>query len=130
MQLTERDAAIAYARAWNRLDPSEFLSILSPNAKYASQWVFEELEGRSAIGEYLIGKFRTVKAYSINDPSNKVRVEIGTTRTGNTDRPCAYMKQGSHEAVVIFTIENDLVARYDQCIPQLYQPDRLNVYPI
>ena len=44
MSLTEKDAAIAYARAWNRLDPNDFLALLAGDARYASQWVFEELE--------------------------------------------------------------------------------------
>ena len=46
--LTELDAATAYARAWNRLDCKKFLELLAPDANYASQWVFEELEGKAA----------------------------------------------------------------------------------
>ena len=53
MNLTEKDAAIAYARAWNRLDPNDFLALLAGDARYASQWVFEELEGLEAISSYL-----------------------------------------------------------------------------
>jgi hypothetical protein len=46
MDLTEKDAAIAYAKAWNRLDCSKFLKLLDENAHYASQWVFEEIESK------------------------------------------------------------------------------------
>lgn len=46
MSLSEKDAATAFARAWNRLDPEPFLTLLAPDAHYASQWVFEELETR------------------------------------------------------------------------------------
>lgn len=130
MVLTEKEAAIAYARAWNRLDASEFLALLAPDAKYSSQWVFDELEGKVAIEDYLRAKIKTVKAHAVNNPQSKVRVEIGITQSGDADRPCAYMKQGSNEAVVIFTIKDGMISRYDLCIPQLYRPDRSCVYPI
>ena len=55
-RLTEVMAATAFARAWNRLDPTEFIKLLDADARYASQWVFEELVGRDAIADYLIGK--------------------------------------------------------------------------
>lgn len=130
MNLTEKDAAIAYARAWNRLDPNDFLALLAGDARYASQWVFEELEGLEAISSYLTQKIRAVKAHAANNPNSKVRVEIGITKAGDVDRPCAYMKQGSNEVVVIFTVKDGEISRYDSCIPQLYRPDKSNVYPI
>lgn len=130
MNLTEKDAAIAYARAWNRLDPKDFLALLAGDARYASQWVFEELEDLEAISSYLTQKIRAVKAHAANNPNSKVRVEIGITKAGDVDRPCAYMKQGSNEVVVIFTVKDGKISRYDSCIPQLYRPDKSNVYPI
>ena len=130
MELTEKEAAIAFARAWNRLDATEFLDLLAPDAKYASQWAFEELQGKDAIENYLRAKLKTVKAHAVNNPQSKVRVEIGITQAGEADRPCAYMKQGNSEAVVIFTINEGMISRYDLCIPQLYRPDRSCVYPI
>ena len=130
MELTEKEAAIAFARAWNRLDATEFLALLAPDAKYASQWVFDELQGKDAIGDYLRAKLKTVKAHAVNNQQSKVRVEIGITRAGDADRPCAYMKQGATAAVVIFTVEDGMISRYDLCIPQLYRPDRSCVYPI
>ena len=42
--LTELDAATSYASAWNRLDCTQFVELLAPDAHYASQWVFDELE--------------------------------------------------------------------------------------
>lgn len=130
MELTEEGAAIAFARAWNRFDPTEFLALLAPDAKYASQWVFEELQGKHAIEEYLRAKLKTVKAHSVNNPQYKVRVELGITQAGGVDRPCAYIEQGGSDAVVIFTVNNGMISRYDLCIPHLYQPNRSSVYPI
>lgn len=130
MALTEKEAAIAFARAWNRLDATEFIALLAPDAKYASQWVFEELQNKAAIEDYLRAKLKTVKAHAVNNPQSKVRVEIGITQAGDADRPCAYMKQGTKEVVVIFTISNGMISRYDLCIPQLYRPVCSGVYPI
>jgi hypothetical protein len=40
--LTE-EVVFAFAKAWNRLVPNGFLDLLAPDARYASQWVFDEL---------------------------------------------------------------------------------------
>ena len=44
-QLTEENAVMIFAKAWNHLEPGEFLALLSPDACYAFQWFFEELIG-------------------------------------------------------------------------------------
>jgi hypothetical protein len=132
-QLTEANAATAYARAWNRLDASEFIKLLAPDARYASQWVFEELDSKQAISEYLIGKIRTVKMHSVNNAEAKVFAEIGKTTEGFSRRDCVFMAQGRKEnvtAVVLFEVENDKVKRYDLCIPELLGVIRSGVYPI
>lgn len=54
--VTENEVVIAFAKAWNRLESDRFLALLSPDARYASQWVFDELVGASAISDYLRGK--------------------------------------------------------------------------
>ncbi|AGF80123.1 hypothetical protein UWK_03614 (plasmid) [Desulfocapsa sulfexigens DSM 10523] len=61
MELTEKDAAIAYAKAWNALDCSDFLELLADDCTYESQWVTSALEGKEAISKYLTGKMKTVK---------------------------------------------------------------------
>jgi hypothetical protein len=43
--LTEEKVVFAFAKAWNRLEPDGFLDSLAPDARYASQWVFDELVG-------------------------------------------------------------------------------------
>ena len=55
------DAAKAYADAWATLDFSRFVALLAPDARYASQYVLEELVGRDAIQSYLIGKVAAVR---------------------------------------------------------------------
>lgn len=132
-RLTEEDAVFAFAKAWNRLQPDGFLSLLAPDAKYSSQWVFEEIVGTEAISKYLREKMRMVRAYGASTSNSRVRVEIGRTGSGDTGRPCAFMVQGTSgkvEAAVIFEVSRDQISRYDLCIPQLLGAVRTDVYPI
>ncbi len=132
-RITEADAATAFARAWNRLDPTDFLKLLSPNARYASQWVSAELEGDVAISDYLIGKMHTVKINSDGNHNNKVIAELGLTTKGSCGRECVFMTQGQSErdaAVVLFDVENNMIKRYDLCVSELYGVVRSGLYPI
>jgi hypothetical protein len=133
--LTEEDAVFAYAKAWNRLDPEDFLELLSEDARYTSQWVFEELKGSQAIANYLRDKMRTVRAHGVNTHNMRVRVEIGRTSSGSEGRPCAFMTQGREgegtvQAAVIFSVSGNRITCYDLCIPQLLGAIRTGVYPI
>ena len=135
--MTEEKVVFAFAKAWNRLEPDGFLTLLSPDTRYASQWVFEELVGVAAISDYLRNKMRTVRAHSVNDPNSRVLVEIGRTAQGDDGRPCALMTQGQGNAVqaavqaaVLFEISDGRVSRYDLCIPQIMGAVRTGIYPV
>lgn len=128
--LTEAIAAKAFARAWNRLDPAEFIELLDTDARYASQWVFEELVGREAITGYLIGKMRNAKAYAVNSSEHKVFSELGKTRKNMSGRDCVFMAQGKKETVtaaVLFEVSDGHIKRYELCIPQLLDVARSGV---
>ena len=131
--LTEENAVFAFAKAWNRLVPDGFLDLLAPDARYASQWVFDELAGAPAITTYLTEKMLTIRTHAVKDPNSRVRVEIGRTTDGQDGRPCAFMTQGKAnqvQAVVIFEVSGEKVSRYDLCIPQLLGAVRTGVYPV
>ena len=131
--LTEDDVVFAFAKAWNRLEHDGFLALLAPEARYASQWVFEELVGVATISDYLRGKMRTVRAHSVNDPNSRVRVEVGRTACGEDGRPCAFMTQGHGnevQAAVLFEISDGRVSRYDLCIPQIVGAVRTGLFPV
>lgn len=131
--VTEDEVVFAFAKAWNRLEPDGFLCLLSPEARYSSQWVFEELVGVPAIPAYLRDKMRTVRAHSVNDPNSRVRVEIGRTAHGEVGRPCAFMTQGQGnevQAAIIFEVSDGRVFRYDLCIPQILGAVRSGVFPV
>lgn len=125
--LTEEDAAFAFSRAWNRLEPDLFLTLLAPEARYASQWVFDELVGSTTIAEYLRGKMNVVKSHA-NNASACVRVEIGRAN----GRPCALMAQGISDeakAAVLFDVGDGKVVRYDLCIPQVVGAEGTGLFP-
>lgn len=131
--VTEEEVVFAFAKAWNRLEPEGFLALLAPDARYASQWVFEELVGLTAISDYLRGKMRTVRAHGVNDPSSRVRVEVGRTAQSDGGRPCAFMTQGHGnevQAAVLFEVCDGRVSRYDLCIPQILGAVRTGVFPV
>lgn len=126
--LTEKDAATAYARAWNRLDCTEFVELLAPDAHYASQWVFEELMSKAAIADYLKKKMIAVK-----NSGTKVFAELGRSQTGFAERDCVFMAQDNKEeitATVLFEVKGGLIKRYDLCMPELLNVVRSAIYPI
>ena len=125
MRLTEKKAAFIYAKAWNRLDCTEFLDLLDDTAHYASQWVFDELENKEAIADYLINKIVAVK-----NSDAKVYAELGITRSGFAGRYCVFITQGEKQAVVLFEVSKNKIQRFDLCIPELLNVKRTGVYPM
>ena len=131
--LTEAMAAKAFARAWNRLDPTDFIDLLDKDARYASQWVFEELIGKEAIADYLMGKMQAVKALTVKSGGTIVFAELGTTSNGFPGRDCVFLAQGQNESVtaaVLFEVGGGRIRRYDLCMSELLDVDRSGIYPI
>lgn len=124
MVLTKKGAATAYARAWNRLDCSEFLQLLAEDCCYESQWVYSALEGKQAIADYFTGKLKAVKESEV-----KVRAELAVTTTGpDPEEDCVLLtqRQDNEEVtvVVLFKVKADKIQRYDMCVPELYRPKK------
>ena len=120
MTLSELDAARAYARAWNTLDCTDFVALLTADAHYASQYVFDELKSRDEIAGYLAGKMDTVKR-----SGSIVRAELAKTSVSFSGKDCVALFQDdikTVEAVVLFTVDGAQIARFDLCIPQLLGP--------
>jgi hypothetical protein len=131
--MTEVDAAYSYACAWNRLDPTEFLDVLSEDVKYASQWVFEELKGKEEFSAYFAAKMQTIKGNAADNPQAKVFAELATTSKSYPGRSCVVMAQGDEEnvqSVVLFEIGDNLIKRLDMCMPEILAPIRSGVDPI
>jgi hypothetical protein len=101
--LTERDAAIAWARAYNTHDPSVLEPILAKDVRVMSRWVVNDLVGRDGYLGYLKSKFATFES-----SGSVVRVEVGETSggpVGSPGRPCALIEQdGFVLATVLFDV--------------------------
>jgi hypothetical protein len=115
--LTELDAAIAYANAWNSLDCASFVSLLAPDARYTSQYVFEELIGRDAISKYLCGKFKTVKSNGSN-----IKAVLSTATISFPGKYCVLLVDGNEAVVVVFETKANEICRFGLCDTQLYCP--------
>lgn len=125
--LTERDAAFAYARAWNRLNCRDFIKLLAEDAHYASQYVLSELESRQDIEKYLTDKMHVVKA-----TRSKIRAEFAMT-VNPRESPCVLLYQDDpkeHIAVVLFQVKEGRIKRYDLCVPILYQVEKSGIFPV
>ncbi len=101
--LTERDAAVAWALAYNTHDPSALEPILAEDVRVMSRWVVNDLVGRDRYLGYLRSKFATFET-----TGSVVRVEVGETPGGSVEspgRPCALIEQdGSLLATVLFDV--------------------------
>lgn len=125
MPFTEKEAALAFARAWNRLDCTDFIPLLADDAHYASMYVFSELESRAAIEEYQTGKMETVRK-----SGSQVRAELGRTLLP-TERDCVLLSQdGEQIAVFLFQLKGEKIRRYDLCAPELYEVEKTGHYPV
>ena len=133
MLLTEVMAATAYARACNRFDPSEFIELLAPDCRYASQWVFDELVGRNAIADYLTQKMQMVKAQTKKNKQPPILVELGKTTQGFIDRDCVIRLQDVTDnlvAAVLFNVNAGKIVRYDLCLAKPLGVIRSGIYPM
>jgi hypothetical protein len=111
----EVDAARAYAQAFNSLDPTPLISLFSKDCVYESQFVFDVLEGKERVAEYLKGKIQTIKA---GGKACEVFAQLGTMREIYPGRPCVLMAQGDCEkpvGVVLFQTEGREIKRIDMC---------------
>ena len=111
------DAAKAYADAWATLDFSRLVALLAPDARYASQYVLEELVGRDAIQSYLIGKVAAVRR-----SGSAVTAELCRATRSFPGTTCVRLTQGGESAVVVFETAGSFIRRFDLCITQLYAP--------
>ena len=61
MSLTQEQALQAYATMMNTLDASHLEPLLADDFNYASQWVFAEIESKTAYLNYITPKLETIR---------------------------------------------------------------------
>jgi len=103
LAVSEHDAAVAWALAYNTHDPSVLAPILADDVRVMSRWVVNDLVGRDAYLEYLRGKFATFER-----AGTLVRVEVARAPGAGPEisgRPCALIEQdGTQLATVLFDV--------------------------
>ena len=133
-ELTKRDAAIAFAKAWNNLDPSHLEPLLADDVHYAFQNVSAEMTNKAELMDYLAGKMDTIR----RSPDARVWGELSETRpypmAPNPPEPCALMAQGSQDGIdclVLFKVANGRITRIDLCsiAPHPSCGVRTGIYP-
>jgi ADP-ribosylglycohydrolase len=125
--LTEEQALRAYARMMNTLNVSEISGLLADDFHYASQWVFDEIESKTAYLDYI-----SPKLDAIFKSGGAVWAEMASL-----DRefpgPCVIMAQGDRDslvAVVLAKVKSGKIKRLDLCAaPSPQSAKRSGIYP-
>jgi len=126
--LTEYDAAVAYASACNRHDPTEFIELIAPNATYTSFLAREPLKGKEVIAGYISGimknqgnigmELKAEVAWVFEDIQYlKLALDEGS---GSHMRDCVLLKQDGdkdHDRLAIFGVEEYLITIIDILFP-------------
>ena len=125
--LTEENALWAYAAMINTSDVSRLEPLLADDFHYASQYVFSEIESKTAFIDYITAKLRTIKT-----SGERVWAEMGSL-DGGIWGPCVVLAQGGRDdlvVVVLAKVQNGKIKRLDLCIaPSPHSATRSGEYP-
>lgn len=128
MSLTEEQALRAYATMMNTLDAACLEPLLADDFHYASQWVFTEIETKSAYLEYIVPKLDAIRKSGA-----RAWAEIGWLDK-EFPGPCVVMAQGDKDnllAVVLAKVEDGKIKRLDLCgAPSPHSARRTGEYPV
>jgi len=127
MSLTAEEALRAYATMMNTLDASCLEPLLADDFHYASQWVFAEIESKSAYLEYIAPKLEAIRKSGA----------AAWAEMGWLDRefpgPCVVLAQGDKDnllAVALAKVEDGKIKRLDLCgAPSPLSARRRGEYP-
>mgnify|MGYP000176877762 CR=1 FL=1 len=131
--LTEFEAVQTFARALNRGDVSLLWPLLADDVRFASQAVFDELEGRERVLGHLQAKIEVTRRRS----DARIFAELASTwvfASASGPRPCALLAQGTPDKLVcvaMIDVEDGRIARIDLChvCPSPLDAQRTGVYP-
>lgn len=108
---TNKELVIEFAKTWNNLDTSYIRELLIDDFKYASQWVFSEIENKTDYLSYLDGKL-----LAIANSDSSVVAELGIYNTNY----CLVLTQNQNgiNQQVTFLIEtkDGKIVRADTCM--------------
>jgi hypothetical protein len=127
VSLTAEQALRAYATMMNTLDASQLEPLLADDFHYASQWVFAEIESKTAYLEYIVSKLDAIRKSGVT----------AWAEMGSLDReipgPCVVMAQGDKDnliAMMLAKVEAGKIKRLDLCgAPSPHSARRTGDYP-
>ena len=109
-------AAIAWARAVNRLDPTEVERHLADDLRVSFQWSFDEIRGRDAYLEYWRQRFAEAAADG-RCTHAELAVTYAFVEAPGWKTPCLVLHHGGKlVATVLLTVERDLIVGIDYCV--------------
>ena len=127
MSITKEHALRAYSAMMNTLDVSCLEPLLADGFRYASQWVFAEIESKAAYLEYIVPKLD-----AIHVSGAAVWAEMGWLDR-EVPGPCVVMAQGDKDhllGVVLAEVEGGKIKRLDLCgAPSPHSARRTGDYP-
>ena len=128
MELTQREALLAYAKMMNSLSVEPLESLLSDDFTYESQTVFSALESKQAFLDYIRPKLLTIEKAGAT-----VFSEMGMVSAYGQHQPCVVLAQNSKDnlvGLVLARVTEDKVTRLDLCIvPPPQSAERTGEYP-
>jgi hypothetical protein len=111
----------------NTLDVSSLEPLLAEDFHYASQWVFDEIESKSAYLNYIVPKLEAIRK------SGTVAWAEMEWLDRQIPGPCVVMAQGDKDnllAVVLAQVEHGKIKRLDLCdAPSPHLARRTGDYP-
>jgi hypothetical protein len=127
MKINKEDALRAYAAMINTLDVSKLEDLLAEDFHYSSQWVFSELESKSAYLEYIVGKLQAIKK-----SGGRVWAEMGWLDY-EFPGPCVILAQGEQEKLVSVVLAEVRAGKIKSlalcCAPSPHDARRTGIYP-
>jgi uncharacterized membrane protein YvbJ len=128
MELTTKQALIAYAEMMNSCDSSNFEKLLADDLVSTSQAVLADITSKAEFVTYIRQKLRTIKQSNAT-----VYAELGEMCAyGHSE--CVVIAQNSKDnlvATAFITIKDNKVKQIDLCtVPPPTQAKRSGIYPI
>ncbi len=123
-------AATAWARAVNRLDPTEVEGQLADDLRVSFQWSLEDIRGRDAYLEYWRPRFAKAAADGRRNRAELAFSHAFPEAPGRM-HPCLVLHHGGElVATVLLTLKRDLIVGIDYCvIPDPYTCTRSGRFP-
>ena len=103
---------------YNGNDFSSLRQFLSPDCKYTSQWVFDEMVGDNKICDYLIAKSKRIA-----EAGARVIAKRVTITSPYSGQDAALMFQDNEQTpscIILIKAEKNLIKQIDICMPELF----------